>query len=553
MKKSTVLFLCYFAVLLVPCPVYSQEPAKEGELLAKSSIAQVTIYPDRASILREASLFLKTSTKSIAFSGLPSTLIPNSLRATGKGTAAVKLLGIDITTEFLESPLLPEIKKLQGEVDDLEVEMVKIRDAIAVLDTQEKFLMSIEMTTAAKASQEIAAGKPDILSWEKVFDFLGAKLRAVKQSRLEQQKILKDQQAKLDALKKKLESIKPQKTLEGKKVSVLLDVSRAGEFSLEISYTVMNTRWVPVYTMRAVPDSAEIEFATTAVVIQKSGEDWENAKVLLSTASPALGTQPSELNPWLLDIYVPRRMVALRAEEKAKDEVVSEVIAGVTDREAPSAPAEIATAAVLESGLHLNFEIKKAVNIPSDGSPHKIPIDAQFLKAKFDYMAVPKLQEAAFLRGSFKNELSYPLLAGSADLFILQDYVGSTRLPQISIAEEANLFFGEDSQIRVIHEQVKREKTAPGFLGKLEKLRLVYRIEAQNLRKNPVTIDIFDQIPVSQNTKIEVKDVKIIPEPAKKDERGIMTWTVKLLPQEKKEIQIEFTIEFPKDAHIIGL
>jgi len=168
-------------------------------------------------------------------------------------------------------------------------------------------------------------------------------------------------------------------------------------------------------------------------------------------------------------------------------------------------------------------------------------------------MAVPKLQEAAFLRGSFKNELSYPLLAGSADLFILQDYVGSTRLPQISIAEEANLFFGEDSQIRVIHEQVKREKTAPGFLGKLEKLRLVYRIEAQNLRKNPVTIDIFDQIPVSQNTKIEVKDVKIIPEPAKKDERGIMTWTVKLLPQEKKEIQIEFTIEFPKDAHIIGL
>jgi len=342
---------------LVPCPVYSQEPAKEGELLAKSSIAQVTIYPDRASILREASLFLKTSTKSIAFSGLPSTLIPNSLRATGKGTAAVKLLGIDITTEFLESPLLPEIKKLQGEVDDLEVEMVKIRDAIAVLDTQEKFLMSIEMTTAAKASQEIAAGKPDILSWEKVFDFLGAKLRAVKQSRLEQQKILKDQQAKLDALKKKLESIKPQKTLEGKKVSVLLDVSRAGEFSLEISYTVMNTRWVPVYTMRAVPDSAEIEFATTAVVIQKSGEDWENAKVLLSTASPALGTQPSELNPWLLDIYVPRRMVALRAEEKAKDEVVSEVIAGVTDREAPSAPAEIATAAVLESGLHLNFEI----------------------------------------------------------------------------------------------------------------------------------------------------------------------------------------------------
>ena len=562
MNKRTVFFLLFISILLLAFSVYSQEPSKDGELVAKSSIAQVTVYPDRATIVREASLFLNPSIKSIIFSGLPSTLIPNSLRATGRGAAAVKLLGLDVIPQYLESPLLPEIKKLQAEIDALTLEMGKIKGTIEVLDSQERFLMSIQSTTTAKASQEVAAGKPDILSWEKVFDFLGTKLGGVKQSRLDQQKSLEDQQVKLDALKKKLESMRPQRSLEGRKVSVIVEVGRAGEFKLDLSYTVVNARWIPVYMMRAVPDSSEIELATTAVIIQKSGENWENVKALLSTASPSLETQPSELSPWLLDIYVPRKIVALSSAERAKAEVVGGVIGGVvSDKEAPSAPseaaimreAEVATAAVLESGIHLNFEIKKNVDVPSDGSPHKVPIDSQTLKAKFDYTAVPKLQARTFLRGSFKNSLAYPLLPGSADLFILQDFVGSTRLPQISMDEEANLFFGEDDQIKVTHEQVKREKVAPGFLGKTEKLRLVYKITAQNLRKNPVMIDLLDQLPISQNSRIEIKDVKIAPEPTKKDEKGIMTWIFSLAPQEKKEILIDFTVEYPKDANIIGL
>lgn len=47
--------------------------------------------------------------------------------------------------------------------------------------------------------------------------------------------------------------------------------------------------------------------------------------------------------------------------------------------------------------------------------------------------------------------------------------------------------------------------------------------------------------------------MKILPEPPKKDEKGILTWSLTLAPQEKKEILIDFTVEYPKDANIIGL
>jgi uncharacterized protein (TIGR02231 family) len=382
-----------------------------AEITAKSSIISVTIYPDRASITREGSLSLGSGTHSVVFDGLPSTLIPNSLRVSGKGTAIVKILGLDVSTAFLESPLLPEIKKLQGEIGALEMEMTKTKDAIEVLESQEKFLKSIESTSISKASQEVALGKPDILTWEKVIGFLGSKLQGIKQSKLEQLKILKEQQTKLDALKKKLDSMAPQKPLEAKKVTVLLESSRAGEFELNLSYTVVNARWVPLYTVRALPDSSEIELSVSGNIQQKSGEDWEDVKIFLSTSSPSLGTNPPELNPWILDIYVPRPVLQREAKvaggvEKAAAPRPEEAALEITE-------AEMAYAGIQESGIHLNFEIKRNVQIPSDGAPHKVPIDSQKMNAKFDYISVPKLKEAAFLRGNLQNTLPYPLLSGS--------------------------------------------------------------------------------------------------------------------------------------------
>jgi len=466
------------------------------------------------------------------------------------------VIGIDLSSQYLESPLLPEIKKLQSEIDALQLEMSKTRDKIEVLETQEKFLKSIESANAAQASQEVMLGKPDVQSWERVINFLGSKLQEIKKAKLEQHEILKEQQKKLDALKKKLNSIRPRKPLEGRKVKVLLESSRGGKFKLNLSYTVVNARWAPLYTIRALPDSSEIELSISAKIQQKSGENWESVKAFLSTSSPAFETNPPVLNPWILDIYVPRPIS--RKKDKVLERVVGGVLKGVVSKaeapaEADMVEAEMYTAGILESGINLNFEIKKNVQIPSDGAPHKVPIDSEKIKVKYDYISVPKLKEVAFLRGNLRNTLLYPLLSGNADLFVVQDFVGSTQLPFIAKEEEAKMFFGEDRQIRVKYEQVKKEKSGPGFLGKTERLKLVYRITIQNLRRNQVEIEVLDQLPVSQNTKIEIKDQNITPAPSKKDEKGVLTWTFTMAPKEKREILIAFTIEYPKGANIIGL
>lgn len=132
---------------------------------------------------REASFSLGPGVHTIVFDGLPPALIPNSLRVVGRGTAVIKILGLDLTSQFLESPLLPEIKRLQGEIESLLLEIAKAKDSLEVLETQEKFLKSIEVASTSRASQEVATGKPDVQSWEKVISFLGTKLQEVKKSK----------------------------------------------------------------------------------------------------------------------------------------------------------------------------------------------------------------------------------------------------------------------------------------------------------------------------------------------------------------------------------
>jgi uncharacterized protein (TIGR02231 family) len=576
-RKIIVLSLLALAVAAgtasVPLQAAPQAAAAEqnaglapGSILAKSAIKSVTVFPERATVVREAELRLDPAVKAVVFEGLPATLIPSSLRVTGKGTAAVKILGLDVASMYLESALLPEIKKIQGEIDALEGEAAEIKARLDVLAVQEQFLKSIESSSAAKASQDVAAGRVDTAAWDRVVDFLGTKLRAVKTGGLEEQGKLKDRQAKIDALKKKLAGMKPQRPQEARRVSVYVEAEQAGSFAMALSYAVTEARWQPVYTLRALPDAGEVELQTTALIRQRSGENWEGVKALLSTASPALRADPSELRPWYLDVAVPRRMRV--AEQKAAS-IEGGVVGGVVgDVEAPPAEAmpapappavpireaELSSAGIVEAGLHLNFEIVRPVDIPSDGTSHKVPIDTQRMKAAYDYIAVPKLREAAYLRGGVTNTLAYPILPGPADLFILQDFVGSTNLGRVSVGEEAKTFFGEDGQIKVKYDEVKREKSGAGFLGgKNEKLRIVVRITVQNLRKQAAVVEVRDQLPVSRNEKIEVKDVTMTPAPAKKDEKGILTWTLNLAPQEKREIQIDFIIEYPRDTPVVGI
>jgi len=552
----TASFLVLLAGLLMASAYPAgQQTEQRAEAMVRSSdrslvevssrIQQVIVYPDRAQVIRKGEANLTPETRGLVFRGLPGTIIPGSVRVAASGQAPAKIIGVEVSREFLEAEQLPEVRKIMEEISSVEGEMARIKGQEAILEAQEKFLNSFGAAFSNQASRELLAGRPDLSGVDKFVDYLGARLQSIQKGRQDNARALAEKQARLEALKKKLKEIMPAGSREQQNITVLVESARTAGLQVELSYAVSPASWNPIYTIKALPESGEIELTVAAIVKQRTGENWDNVNLLLSTSRPTAGNQPGELSPWYLDFIQPRMMRAT-SRDLAEAKMAMEA-------EAAPALALEETAEMVETWLGVNFEIKKTWTIASDGAERRIPVDSQKMPAAFDYLSVPKLQELCFLRSSFKIILPYPLLPGRADLFIAQDFVGSLGLNLLPAGDELQLFFGQDNQVKVKRELVKREKSGPGFLGRNERVNQVFRITLENLRNRPVEVEVQDQLPVSQNTKIEVKDVKIMPSPSSRDEKGMLTWKLKLEPRQKQEIILDFTVEYPKGSQVIGI
>jgi len=66
-----------------------------------------------------------------------------------------------------------------------------------------------------------------------------------------------------------------------------------------------------------------------------------------------------------------------------------------------------------------------------------------------------------------------------------------------------------------------------------------------------VTLKVKDRIPVPANESIKVQDVALSPEPAERDEKGFLTWEVKLEKGQSRQISVKYTVTYPSDKELI--
>ena len=86
-------------------------------------------------------------------------------------------------------------------------------------------------------------------------------------------------------------------------------------------------------------------------------------------------------------------------------------------------------------------------------------------------------------------------------------------------------------------------------VGSNRKDNYMYEITLKNNRDIPVTIDLFDQIPISQDSDISVT-VDESSNAEYSETTGKLVWKVSLNPSEVKKYKIGFTIKYPKDKKI---
>lgn len=536
-----------------------------ADIKSDHRIAEVTVYPDRAVVTRHASVQLAEGEHQVFFENLPIGLDENSVRAGGSGSGW-KILGVELRRDYREPAQSAETFKLRDLIKAAEEKKQDLTDEEGDLKQKRDLLNKLSREASASGNVEKDKDRPaiSVADIQKLVDYYGGeqnkislRLRAIERSRRALDKDLE----KLHADLAKLENPgNPQ----NRRVAVTVQADAATTASIDVSYMLFNAGWTPQYDVHAKGESTKITLTSYGIVRQRTGENWNDAKIVLSTARPQLGTSVPDLDPWILQILQPMPAAApmvangaVRLEKSANRKMVNELRSNSFATEEQSdklQSVQLIQSAVETRGFSAVFKVPGTTTIPSDGEPHRCTISRQEMDSQREYTATPKLMPGAFVKAKVKNANPAPLLPGALNVFMENDFIGGSALSLVGPEGVFDIFLGKDDGIKVQRKDKVRKEETSGLVNKTRLVKIGYTIEVENLKKTGESITVKDQIPVAQQAQIKVRTTSLNPKPAKENkETGEITWELKLQPREKKVLEVEFEVEAPIDTPIGGI
>ena len=531
------------------------------EITVDVATTHVTVYPDRARVAAEGECEVTAGTHRLLIEELPLLLEPDSVRVTGRGSAHVRLLGVDVSHRYYEKTPSASVRELEQQIEHIEDELRLLEDSKATWAAQAKLLDGLRQATAEYA-KGWSRGRVKVEDQAQLIDFLhnqDTELRAAVRDLDKQQRELNSRLQKLRQELKELQAARPRQRYQ---VRVDVEVVADGVFRPEVSYVVGSAGWQPLYDVRLLDIDGNngrqprLEVSYIAQVTQRSGQDWQGVQLVVSTARPALNQRLPELEPWFVDVFTPQpRPLRTASAPAASRTMLKAVDAEVAEMAAPEAElfvADVAVASLQDSGTAVTFLVDGNTDIPSDGSPHKSVINHFSFDPRLDFLAVPKHTNAVYRRATVNNSSGGPLLAGPASLFVAQEFIGRTHLEYTPAGAEIELLLGVEERLTVERELAKRD-VDKRILRDNRQLRYGYKIELKNLLPVATDLEVHDHIPVSRHEQIKVKLEQVKPEPAEKSDLNLLEWRFSLPAGATQTIEYEYTVEHPRSLQVIGL
>jgi len=239
--------------------------------------------------------------------------------------------------------------------------------------------------------------------------------------------------------------------------------------------------------------------------------------------------------------------------QKKRD--VTGSIAGVASQDLQSSPKVrgMATLPVpsvqVEKQTAVSFEIKAPYTVKSDNKSFAVDMEVYSLPAIYQYYSVPKIDKDAFLIARVPEYEQYNLLEGEANVFFEGTFVGKTLMDVRSASDTLQISLGRDKNVSVSREKVKDYKTRQ-FIGNKKEESRAWQLSVKNNKKQNINMVLLDQVPVSTSEEIEV-EVQQISGAKRNHETGELRWEFSLAPSAKQDLELKYTVKYPKSKSLI--
>ena len=234
---------------------------------------------------------------------------------------------------------------------------------------------------------------------------------------------------------------------------------------------------------------------------------------------------------------VRKNTLALRATAP-----VEEVVA---EEEAGSIPIEVEQT---RQPTGYEFGIKMPYTVLSDNKPIVAEIGRYELPVSYVYRCTPKIDKDAFLMAQVTDWSKLNLLEGEANIYFEGTFIGKSVLDVNTAGDTLSFSLGRDRQIAVQRTK-EHEYTSRKLMGAMQTQTIGWKISVRNNRPQAVDLTLYDQLPVSANSRITVTAEEVSGGKVDGD-TGIVTWPLILQPGEQRDLILRYKVKYPKDRRL---
>lgn len=539
-----------------------------------AKIARVTVYADRAEVVRRFATTLPAGEHALVFDALPGETDLSSVRVTGQGSFSL----VDIRAETIQTLEVTDaqVRELSAK---LKAEQVKLQEVTQAQTRNAQRRASLDKVLGRLTAVGKESANPDLdpAKWAGYLTYHVESLAKLDQETLGLKGRDDALRAEINRLERELIQLDGNRTKYRNVARVKIEVTQAGPQEFELTYVVAGPSWSPHYDVRADTVAKKLTVAYQAQVRQRTGEDWLGVSLRLSTAQPGVGGREPELAPWALykaEPVVPtgaavlmdgsglaaaakptaatatRRSLAKQEEEKTGVNFVSPP--------ARATPAmEVASATVQAGATAALFQVPRAYDIPSDPKSVKVALTEQTFFASFRHSCVPKLSPNVYLKAQAVNASDYPFLPGPTAVFLDGAYVAAASMDLVPAGQEFVTFLGVDQTVKVERRVLARREEVTGVFGK-KTHRTVHDLlfKVTNGKQADIDLAVGDQLPLSNHDAIKVvleepryeKDTEAL----KLNEQKFLEWRLRLGAGDKLDLPFRFAVERPEDVIVVG-
>lgn len=553
----------FIAVLILIAPYSAGAGQKQ-----KVDIERATVFLSGAELISTTKVNLQKGESELIFTNIANDVKPQSISVGANNGVVVEETVFGANSEPEEGNSM-KVQMWQDSVSILADEKEPLESKLSVITEQIGLIQSNNANTDSHLST---------VELEKMLNVVDIRLSKL----LDEKRVIDKRVARIDQKIARLGqqvAEEQSKRAPGGQLRVKFYAPVATAAEIRFSYVIQSAGWAPMYDLRVDKLNAPVKLYQKANVYQHCGVNWDNIRLVLSTGNAHDVVQAPVLSPVYLAFYSSPVVAAYKSPLISND-ISHSGITNTSDLVAVASPGvrqsrsggdlnafggrASATQFIVDgvvvngvadyvqvdySGVNTTYDIDLPYTVPSDGQEHMVAIKNYDLPATYRYYAVPKKDNDVYLQAQVTKWEDLDLIPATTNIYYEGAFVGQGVTDMRNTKDTLNFSLGRDKRI-IVHREMDKARRNLKTIGTNVREENAFNISVRNTRKEPITLTLMDQVPVSNDKDISVEDMEY-KDGILDDTKGEVRWVLSVKPNETRQVKLAYTIKYPRGKTVV--